>query len=302
MPTMRLNKMAFIQGAMEALRELDKATAFHFQWLHELHSSVICGEPIQPDVLEEDAHRRCDFGRWYYGEGVAHLAEESAFESVGELHKTMHDTARAMLRSHLNGQGISPRAYRDFVDTSTAFKADLGRFKHEIITRVCTVDHLTGAWNRHAMALRLVEEAARMQRTGQHCCLSLMDLDHFKQVNDEFGHLAGDAVLQAIVRLLNTYLRQYDSVFRYGGEEFLICLPNTGLEAVAALLNRLREQIAEHEFELDPRHPVRLTASFGVAELISGEPVESTLNRVDHALLAAKAGGRNQVCVWDINS
>lgn len=126
-------------------------------------------------------------------------------------------------------------------------------------------------------------------------------------VNDEFGHLAGDAVLQAVVRLLTDSLRQYDSVLRYGGEEFLIRLPNTGLADAAPLLNRVREQIAEQGFEVPASEvpaSVRIhrTASFGVAELISGEPLEATLNRADHALLGAKAAGRDQVCIWDINA
>lgn len=128
----------------------------------------------------------------------------------------------------------------------------------------------------------------------------MMDIDHFKRVNDQFGHKVGDEVLQAFTSIVSTELRRYDSLFRYGGEEFLMLLPNTTLDNAALLLNRIRETLAGTDIQVGNGQTIRLTASFGVAHLVCKETVEDALEHADHALLAAKAGGRNQVCVWDM--
>jgi len=186
------------------------------------------------------------------------------------------------------------------MDLAFQFKQDVRVYQYALINQVCTVDHLTGAWNRHAMAMKLAEESERTQRSGQACALCMIDIDHFKRINDQHGHKVGDEVLQAFTSIISIELRKYDSLFRYGGEEFLMLLPNTSLDNAALLLNRIREKLAATPITSSKGQVINLTASFGVAQFIGHEAIEDILEYADHALLAAKANGRNNVCAWEV--
>ena len=120
----------------------------------------------------------------------------------------------------------------------------------------------------------------------------MADLDHFKAVNDAFGHTVGDQVLSAAAEALQATARMTDVVARYGGEEFLLVLPNTGLEEARALAERLRETLERMPVSFRPE-PV--TASFGVAEVMAGEAAAALVDRADDALYSAKRAGRNRV-------
>jgi diguanylate cyclase len=292
---------AFTQSALNVMKEIDRAIAFHLQWMRELHQTLICGSPHNPDNLAEDAHCRCKFGRWYHAQENSHLARSEGYAELGERHKSMHDHARAMLTDHLQGGPVKPGTYDGFMEVALAFRTEAQSYQQRLINQVCAVDQLTGAWNRHAMILRLSEESERVRRTDHPCSICLMDIDHFKQINDRHGHINGDRALQAVVHFLSERMRSYDSLFRYGGEEFLICLPNTSLDQAASLLNRMREELATLDIDLGDGQTLRLTASFGVAELNGHEPFDASIDRADHALLCAKAKGRNQVCSWDLD-
>lgn len=156
-------------------------------------------------------------------------------------------------------------------------------------------DGLTGCYNRALLSERLPSELERAQRYQRPLAVVFCDADHFKPVNDRFGHLAGDEVLRAIAQRLGSQLRQdIDWVVRFGGEEFVIVLPETGLAAALVTAERLRAAISTSVILADGR-TVRITASLGVAAFQGGEDVESLLNRADTQLYLAKQGGRNRV-------
>ncbi|MBI5331922.1 MAG: diguanylate cyclase [Betaproteobacteria bacterium] len=288
------------RNTLAAVRELDIAISHHIAWLKELHSNLICDTPISPANLLADAHHRCNFGQWFYSEGMEKFHAEPGFMRIEEVHRAMHDAVRVMLQRRAAVMAIQKQDYEHFMDLAIQFKQDVRTFQYTLINRVCTVDHLTGTWNRHAMVMKLAEEYERTQRTGQTCALCMMDLDHFKVVNDQHGHKAGDEVLQYVTTLVTTELRRYDSLCRYGGEEFLILLPNTDLENAASLLNRIREKLADNPIRVESGHEIPLTASFGVTHMAREEALEEAVEHADHALLAAKAQGRNKVCVWNV--
>jgi diguanylate cyclase (GGDEF)-like protein len=126
----------------------------------------------------------------------------------------------------------------------------------------------------------------------------LADLDHFKQVNDRFGHRAGDRVLAEAAQFFQTHLRPYDSVYRYGGEEFLFCLPDTDAHKARPIIDRLRQRLSESTVALDDGTGLRVTCSFGIAEIDRSAELSTILERADQALYAAKAAGRNRVSLW----
>lgn len=172
--------------------------------------------------------------------------------------------------------------------------ADLVVANHELM-RLVTRDPLTGAFNRRHFMEKAEQEIERARRYGRPLSLILLDLDHFKRLNDTFGHVAGDAALCAVVHRVTALLRDTDMLARYGGEEFVVLMPETRLESAATTAERMRTLVASEPLVTD-RGPMNLSASFGVARLGDGDAeIRDLVERADHALYEAKAAGRNQV-------
>lgn len=159
-------------------------------------------------------------------------------------------------------------------------------------------DPLTQLVNRRALTIRLVTEMERVRRYNAPLSMLLVDIDHFKLVNDTYGHLAGDEVLATVATLLQRAVRSVDMVARYGGEEFVVVLPETGRQGAVAFAERIREKIAAHGFRMREPHDIHITASIGVASYPSPrlDSVEDLFRAADIALYRAKGSGRNLVC------
>jgi two-component system, cell cycle response regulator len=156
-----------------------------------------------------------------------------------------------------------------------------------------THDSLTGLGTRSVVLESLSREYSRQQREGGAFGLILLDIDRFKEVNDKYGHLCGDSVLQAIAAAVKDSLRPYDTVGRYGGEEFLIVVPKADAESALRIAERIRKAIPSRAAAARP--DLRVTASFGVAASTEAQPVDpqALLRAADEALYRAKSNGRN---------
>jgi two-component system cell cycle response regulator len=157
-------------------------------------------------------------------------------------------------------------------------------------------DALTGLLNRAGIEEILIRELQRAVREGHRLALAMADLDHFKGVNDTYGHMAGDAVLREVAARMTSSLRSYDAVARYGGEEFLMVLPGCDLEKGKNMAERIRKKIAGKQIDTS-EGMIQVSISIGVADSgsITGEDPESLLRACDAALYRAKERGRNQV-------
>ncbi|QEY59941.1 GGDEF domain-containing protein [Pseudomonas sp. C27(2019)] len=161
------------------------------------------------------------------------------------------------------------------------------------------LDPLTGLANRTAWNERSELEYARIKRSGSSLLLSIVDIDHFKRINDSYGHLAGDKVLRLIAQELKKRLRKTDFIARFGGEEYAILLPDTALDEGCWLIDELRLAVAACPFHFRGE-PVTITFSAGIGQVSTSESLEQAFERIDQALYAAKAAGRNQVSVADL--
>ena len=159
---------------------------------------------------------------------------------------------------------------------------------------LATHDELTGLHNRRYILDRISEKLPEIRRHQLDCCVVIMDVDHFKQVNDNYGHTAGDDVLRTTAQLLTRELRHGDVIARYGGEEFLILLPMTELASAQLLVERLRSIIEKQTHILDGNR-VTVTASFGITQFYSQDTADKMIDRADKALYQAKMAGRNCV-------
>jgi two-component system cell cycle response regulator len=159
--------------------------------------------------------------------------------------------------------------------------------------RLAFTDQLTGLPNRHRTAEQLVDELKRAHRYGTPLSIVLCDIDHFKSVNDTYGHNIGDDVLRQVARTLAQAVRNVDTVARWGGEEFLVILPNTSPAGARIVAERVRQQV--ERAPAVPGGPERRTLSLGVATFCEDPTPEALLERADQALYRAKHRGRNRV-------
>ncbi|WLT31924.1 diguanylate cyclase [Geothrix sp. PMB-07] len=222
------------------------------------------GRPMEPKTLELDQPHKD--GRLIPTEVVT----------------TLHADATGQLASVL---GIS----RDITERRHSEQ----RLRHALhsLEEQASTDPLTKAWNRRHFGEMVEGETHRSERYGHPLTLLLLDIDHFKRVNDTHGHAEGDHVLLEVADCIRSAIRISDSLTRWGGEEFIVLLPNTGLPSARYLAERIRVNIEEHLFE----RVGRITASIGLAEHLPSTGLESWLERADQAMYRAKRKGRNRV-------
>ncbi len=165
--------------------------------------------------------------------------------------------------------------------------------QQKLLLEQATKDPLTGAGNRRALAVTLDQQVASFRRNGNKTTVLLLDMDHFKKINDKYGHNAGDRFLIHLTKTLNSRIRITDSLFRFGGEEFIVVAKNIDLEAGRILAEELRSTIEKGN--LIPE--TNTTVSIGVAELQADETSDNLIKRADDALFQAKELGRNRVIV-----
>jgi diguanylate cyclase len=185
----------------------------------------------------------------------------------------------------LYGESLRKKLYRSGIKLKEAYRR---------IEELAELDELTGSYNRRCIMRMLSEEIARARRLERRCSIALIDLDWFKRINDAYGHPTGDEVLRTFAITMFANIRTIDRFGRYGGEEFLLVLPDTPVDGAAQILERLREIVADLDWSaFSPG--MRVTISAGVATLQPNETPDTFLARADCALYTAKAQGRNQI-------
>jgi len=200
------------------------------------------------------------------------------------------DAADVEFASTVVRSGVTAIQRAHAIETARADNTRLEALAH--------TDPLTQLVNRRALTIRLVTEMERVRRYNAPLSMLLIDLDHFKLINDTYGHLAGDDVLASVATLLQRAVRTVDLVARYGGEEFVVVLPETGRQGAMAFAERIREKVAAYGFHLSETQKIHITASIGVATYPSPrlDSVEDLFRAADIALYRAKGNGRNLVC------
>ena len=282
-----------------ALLRLDQALYGHEQCCETLNAALICGLAPDERDIASDAHRWCRFGQWLHGPGSAGVEAHPATAAIRAEHERMHRSAAAMLLAAGNRAPVSLADCESFGAALRRMRLAVMRLRRELEDAVHGLDPLTGVASRVGMLAKLREQQAFVQRTGRRCCIAMMDLDRFKAINDAHGHLVGDKVLVTVACQASMRLRPYDRIFRYGGEEFLICLPSTDLSVGLGVVERIRGELAAIAHEAEGKPGFQVTVSFGLALLDPEIPVERSIARADEALYAAKRLGRNRTVAWD---
>jgi diguanylate cyclase (GGDEF)-like protein len=167
--------------------------------------------------------------------------------------------------------------------------------KTRVLAELAARDELTGLFNRRHMSELLAQHRAACQRSGEGFAVALVDLDHFKRINDSHGHAVGDSVLRAFAEQAGAAMRGTDTVGRWGGEEFLVIYPRSTAQEAAQGADRLRERVAAAVVTTPGGQPLTFTVSIGLTEHLPPESVEALVERADRAMYQAKSQGRNRV-------
>src|SRR5579864_227815 len=282
-----------------AVNELEQALYNHERWTESLYATLVCRlHPDERDVSAE-AFRNCQFGQWYYASGHLHLNQYPGFKEIESEHRHMHNYAATLLRIAAQQDAISLPDYERFISALKRTRLEITTLKRDLEVSLYNLDPLTGVPSRNSMLSQLREQHELAKRNIHPCCVAMFDIDHFKRVNDAYGHAAGDLVLIAISHYLQMHIRPYDKLFRYGGEEFLLCLPDTELNAGRDICARLDAELASIGHKLAGGERIFITLSTGIALLDPAVSVEAAIARADVALFKAKAQGRNCVVAWN---
>jgi diguanylate cyclase len=278
--------------------QLDQAIYNHNKWYESLLRTLVCRLPYDGRDVEKDAHRKCRFGQWYYNHPPQELRNHPGFIAIEAEHERMHRLAARLLMTEAADETVSLLDFENFNNSVDNTRLQLQSMKHELEDLLFNHDPLTRAYSRIGMLTKLRELLELVKRNVESCCIAMMDLDHFKTINDVHGHLAGDQVLAALAGDIMARLRPYDKLFRYGGEEFLISMPHTDAKSGLNVVERLREGIAQSSIHYEGKE-IHIAASFGLTLLDPDVSVEKTVERADRALYAAKSAGRNCTRIWD---
>lgn len=253
--------------------------------------------PIMADLIVDGAMEDT-VDRFYHGKFERSALIDGAFEAedffpaFGRGGCWLYFTAAAIR----NAAGEIIGAIETLQDVTERRRAEEALRESEERYRLLSLtDSLTGLFNSRYLHERLQSELERAARYERTLALLVLDCDHFKRVNDGFGHLEGDKVLQALAGIIVKGLRRTDSAFRYGGEEFVILLPESTGETAVILAERLCNNFADHEVVTADGRSIRCTVSIGVAEHVSGDTENSLIRRADDACYKAKEDGRNCV-------
>jgi diguanylate cyclase len=209
------------------------------------------------------------------------------------LEEVLRET-RAVQAEALASRDRMIAAHQEVQEAEARIKDLEAKLQH--MSELVREDQLTGSLNRRGLDDVFERESARADRRGTPLCMALLDLDNFKKLNDTYGHLAGDKALRHLVKVVKDTLRSMDVIARFGGEEFLILLPETGVDAAAAAMVRVQRELTKHFF-LHDNEKMLITFSCGVALRHQNEDQAALMLRADRAMYQAKTSGKNRVVV-----
>jgi diguanylate cyclase len=267
----------------------------HLRWIGAWHRAVFYGQE-DTDLAAAPA----TFAAWIAMVARSELANQPVVEKLATLHEQMHRQAKLLALKAGSGDAPSADEYEGVMGRFDAFCAQLRRVERAFGAAASGLDPLTGLHTRRGMNEALANEMNRYRRTGQSFCLALCDLDHFKAVNDTHGHETGDRVLSVFAAVVSRTVRSFDEAFRMGGEEFLICLKDTGLDGAYTVVERLRQDVMNEIIPAADGSPIRVTASFGLVQSDAAPSIEELVVLADKALYRAKAAGRNRIVRYGV--
>ena len=273
----------------------------HLEWLNDLTKDI---ERIDNRFFPEINHNLCTFGKWLVESGKKIIQNNSKYKNISKLHENLHYLADR-IKSYLLRAEQNHHILLTYLERCEMLSLSLGTeialIDNTLINSEASKDPLTGALNRQKLNQLYFNQLEIAFATSETFVLAMCDLDNFKKINDNYGHVAGDEVLKNFVKISKKILRSSDMLIRYGGEEFIFILPAIKLEKAKIILNEIKDKFASFVLDFED-NKISTTLSFGTIEL-NPEADESYLKNfegvvslVDKKLYEAKNSGKNRVC------
>lgn len=273
---------------------LGKIVDDHISWLSGWHQVAFYGGQDR-SVRAAEVKIPTSFTQWMERAMDALPGHQPILRRLSDLHNQLHTSAKLVILATPDGEALPIKDYEKILTRFDEFVTAVRRLERAFSEAAAGLDPLTGLRTRVGLQEDFNREMSRLKNAKTPFVLAMMDLDHFKQINDAHGHETGDRVLVAASNCLLRHIRTYDDAYRMGGEEFLIILKGVGHELASAVLERLRAEITRLGLKAPNSLPLEVSASFGFVEAAEGKDLDALLAAADAALYKAKRDGRNRV-------
>jgi len=277
---------------------LSQAVDDHLAWLIEWHRLAF----FELGARTEQAKKLpppASFPVWYKSAVKSLPQDQPLIDQLAIVHDQLHTLARLVLMKTPDNAPVAAKDYESVLAKYHDFIGGIRRLERAFAVAASGIDLLTGLRSRVGLQEDLAREHSRYLRSEKPFCAAIMDIDHFKAINDTHGHDAGDRVLAAVADHVSRSLRPFDDAYRLGGEEFLLVLKEADLAIGLTVLERLRAGLEKMPVTLANGAVINATASFGLTCAEKDVAVEEMLHRADQALYRAKNQGRNRIVVLE---
>jgi diguanylate cyclase len=285
-----------VRALEEATRSLKEVIYKQGQLKHSLSDVKLTVKNMMMTFIDRLSQVAASTGDFH--EKIGGYSEKiSKADNISELNSILDEVlkeTRLVQSEALKARDKMVLARQEVQDAETRIHALEAKLQH--LSELVREDQLTGSLNRRGLDDVFERETARADRRGTPLCIAILDLDDFKKLNDTYGHIAGDAALKHLVKIVKDTLRSMDVIARFGGEEFLILMPETSVEAAATTMTRLQRELTKHFF-LHDNEKVLITFSAGVALRRPNEEQTELVKRADKAMYTAKQTGKNRVVI-----
>ncbi len=280
------------------IAELDAAVEAHMNWTRRILRCVALRTSPGEDVLDPQAHTLCRFGNWFTAQRKEFEAlDAKATMRVEVIHQAMHDAIRSICTEALAGHPIENAKLDAYEQSQTELLNLIARFKTRVLSDATRNDPLTGLPLRYGIERDLAIYQKDARRNHSQLYAAMIDIDHFKRINDTYGHPVGDIVLRHLADMLKSNLRGNEPLYRFGGEEFLWIMQCRSVAEAEQSAHRLLDTIRATPVPI-PDHPaVTLTVTIGLARVGTQEDLSSVIKRADDALYQGKNAGRDRYVI-----
>lgn len=273
----------------DTVRSLNQSTDAHFRWLVKILRFIDSRNIDLPEISSDEAHLHCEFGHWLNTRLLEEREDTNFLLDINKKHIRVHQACRNLI-SAIEQQRQTNDVFTLFEESLLAFTEALTHYKVHLLQLRTSYDVLTGLPLRRILDESFASMNKELGADGLY--LLLLDIDHFKKVNDNYGHLNGDIVLRSLALNISKNIRRSESMYRYGGEEFIVVLHASNDQDAVAIAERLRRDIARLE-TIAGEHLIRVTFTGGLTRIHEGESLREVLERADIALYTGKKSGRN---------
>ncbi len=275
---------------LSSIFTLEEGLKIHIKFKNDIVNAIFEGKNINIPSLEE-----CEFSKWLNEIHKTLNVDDEFLKELLHIHKVFYYTAEKLLRSKYDSL-IKLSLIKELESISLKLIYFINRIYSENLSNIVVYDKLTGVLSRTLMDVILSKEFSRSKRYRYPLSILMIDIDDFKNINDKYGHLEGDRVLKTVASLIKSSLRKSDYVFRFGGEEFIVLLPNTDINGTLKVGEKIRKNVENFDFGLSEK----VTISCGVKEVENYDNPYLDIEEADKRLYIAKKTGKNRCVGYSI--